>query len=835
MRVTSTFPAEENRFVGRVEILDRLADSWSETCRVVTLAGAPGIGKTRLAVGCARRAAAADEQTLREDGEALYPDGVWLAQLADVKAAQDVDVAVARALALGLQSPQPPREVLLAHLRERRLLLVLDNCEHLVGAVAELLMALLPHAPGLRVLVTSVSWLGIRSERIEVVEPLTIPSTDDHDSSEAMELLLDRAAANHYDIRGAGREEIREAVALCRVLDGIPLAIELIALQLTDLTVAQARRLLENMMAQLQLDLLSADNRAGWTPRQQCMDSVLHLHYQRCGSPDSQGEQRLWERLSVFTGGWDLADAEAVCSDLDKHGRPSGRIGDEPVRVLLNRLVRQSVIIVDRDPRRQQQARYRQLEILRVFGAGRLALRTGEEDFRLRHAHYFQARSRQAAEQWLGKNELVLFGFFRANLSNYYEAITTLQTTPGLQPAAVEMVLHLGDMRLWWWVGELRQGREFIRTTVSHLEQALSPAERAGMLELLHAAAVLDGWLSLCMGDQHGGAAAVQRAVALAETQPRLATLPERQFLTGAYAMCVTRDFPRAVEMLALAQRGYAAAGVKRNGARHTAGLILAISAAFSEDAVLAAEVTARCVEDARKHQAPWAITWARWAQTVWLLRHVRSAPALKKALQVADEILLEQHAMGDLWGYAWSMSLRKWILAELQHFEQSAIFSGFARHMQNVLGVVLDGIGPHEDQDRIAEASARDALGTKTFEVLHGRGLRLSEERILGLVRQPESEHAAVYAVDSPLTPGLVAVAARVGARMTNAEIAVDLNNTRRTVEFQVSQCYSKLGFAESNPRDNRPLLARWARENFPDLVSEIEQRIGDQGQASA
>src|SRR6516164_4958426 len=335
-RVTRNLPTELTTFVGRrgelAEVRRLLAGS-----RLVTLTGVGGVGKTRLALRAAAGLARA------------FPGGEWLVRLDRLRDQALVAQAVAVALGLQDRADYAPAASLAEYLAGRQLLLVLDNCEHLVDAAAKLADLLLRAAPGMRVLATSRESLTIDGEAVLAVLPLPVPEAGQPLTAAelglfpAVRLFAERAA---QVVPGfAVTEANKAAVAgICRRLEGLPLALELAAARLPVLSPQQIDARLS-----ARLGLLTRGGRAR-PPRQQTLRASIEWSYELC----SQAERLLWARLSVFAGGFELDAAEGVCTD---QRLAAGRVLD-----LLAALTDKSIVIAGH---REGVARYRLPEPLR--------------------------------------------------------------------------------------------------------------------------------------------------------------------------------------------------------------------------------------------------------------------------------------------------------------------------------------------------------------------------------------------------------------------------------------------------------------------------------------
>jgi len=339
----SHLPVEPNGFIGRERELEELR-ALVCSARVLTLCGPGGIGKSRLALRLLALLAAD------------FPDGAWLVELADLPQPDLVISRVAAVLGVSEEPGRPLLATLADVLRQRQLVLALDNCEHLAGACAEVLQQLLASSPGLRVVVTSREPLRLAAETVWRVPPLSAVSvslrhdavTRDHD--EAIRLFADRAAAALPGFT-LGPENLMAVAAICRALDGLPLAIELAAAWVRVLSVDQICARLGNRFA-----LLVTGDRSA-SPRQRTLSATIEWSYALLSQP----ERMLFARLSVFAG-WSLEMAEEVCAD----GIPAG-----DVLGLIAGLVDKSLVVLE--PEALGQARYRMLDTIREFAAARLA------------------------------------------------------------------------------------------------------------------------------------------------------------------------------------------------------------------------------------------------------------------------------------------------------------------------------------------------------------------------------------------------------------------------------------------------------------------------------
>jgi predicted ATPase/class 3 adenylate cyclase len=357
-------PAQMSSFIGRARELERIASALGQA-RVLTLTGSGGVGKTRLALQAARQVAP------------RFGDGTWLCELAAVRDEARVDEAVAVVFSVTARAGQSTFEALVEFLRNKELLLILDNCEHLLARTAVLAGVLERSCARLAIMATSREGLGIEGERLIPVLPLSVPGADDDleaiARAEAVRLFADRAAAVRPDFTVTAQNAAAVA-AVCRRLDGVPLAIELAAARVPAMTPADLARRLDRSFAVL------ARGRRGAVDRHQTLRAAIDWSFQLLTEP----EQALLSRLAVFAGGCTLEAAERVCGG---EGIDPGLIFD-----LLASLVAKSLVVAEEYG---PEDRYRLLETIRQYGEERLdgAGQTGQ--WHARHASYYADLLRQ--------------------------------------------------------------------------------------------------------------------------------------------------------------------------------------------------------------------------------------------------------------------------------------------------------------------------------------------------------------------------------------------------------------------------------------------------------
>ena len=347
-------PVEPNSFIGRERELSELG-RLVNSARALTLCGPGGIGKSRLAL------------RLLALLEAGFPDGAWFVELADLRQPDLVVPHVAAVVGVSEEPGRPLAETLAEALRARRLLVCLDTCEHLIEACADLGQALLTACPGLVLVATSREPLRVPAETIWRVPPLAMGGTGTGqalgawDDDEAVRLFADRAARCRPGF-ALGPDNAAAVSAICRALDGLPLAIELAAARVRVLSVEQISAFLGNMF-----ELLTGGDRSA-PPRQRALGAAIGWSYETLTGP----ERMLFRRLSVFAG-WSLEMAGQVCAGAG--------IAASDMLGLTTTLVDKSLVIVE--PQVLGQARYRMLDTIREYAVARLADGGDSERYRL--------------------------------------------------------------------------------------------------------------------------------------------------------------------------------------------------------------------------------------------------------------------------------------------------------------------------------------------------------------------------------------------------------------------------------------------------------------------
>lgn len=761
----NNLPLELSSFVGRekelAEVKRLLEDS-----RLLTLTGPGGCGKTRLAL------AAAGELAER------FGDGVWLAELASLSDPDLVRRAVASALGVREQPGNPSTEVLSGHLRDKKMLLILDNCEHLVEACAVLAEALLLTCPHLRILSTSREALGIAGETrltvpsLSLPDPRHLPTVEDVARYEAASLFLDRAKTVKPEF--ALTPQNATAVAqICYRLDGIPLAIELAAARTQVLSVEQISARLDDRFT-----LLTGGGRTALA-RQRTLRAAMDWSYELL----SEEERALLRRLSVFAGGFTLEAAEAVCSGDPDEERESG----EEVLDLLALLVDKSLVVVGEQG---EEARYRLLETIRQYGQEKLE-RSGEAaEIRRRHADFLMKLAEEAGPELKGPRQGEVLERLETEHDNLRSAMRRLLEEDRTEAAArLAWALWL----FWFHQGHQDEGRRWIEEVLTKGD-ALSTDLRAkaiyaegamswGLLESSETIRLLEESLALFRqaGDRHGEALAlgavgvptlqrgdVERATALLQESIELSRDVGDKWETG---------FMLAhLGMIALDRGEHARA-----------------ARTFEESLALSRETG---------HKFSGCISLTNLARAEQARGdHERAAELYAEGLKLAFEISDRANAAYCLEGLAGAADARG-------EPERAARMFGVAEALLEAVGGPLYA----HAQDRVLHERAVDRLRSRldegVFEAAWSRGRAMEMEQAVAYALEP-LESSGSPAFPAGLSAREVEVLRLVANGRTNAQVAGELFISPNTVNRHLNSIYNKLGAS------SRAAAKRFAAEN--------------------
>ncbi|GAA2747468.1 hypothetical protein GCM10010440_43320 [Kitasatospora cinereorecta] len=680
-------PAEVSRFIGREAEL-RAVDDLLEESRLVTVTGPGGVGKSRLALRVAAAAAAG------------HADGAWLAEVGAVQDPLLLGHAVLEALRLTDHTARPPLDVLVEQLADRRLLLVLDGCEHLVEACAELVDVLLRAVPGLTVLATSRQSLRVPGEHLVPLAPLSAEPAGPGTEAEAVALFADRAAAVLPDFRitAANRAEV---AMLCRRLDGIPLAVELAAGRLRALSVEQITARLDDRFRVLT---------GGWRtapPRHQTLRTTIGWSHELC----SMQERLIWARLSVFAGGFDLDAAEYVCAG-------EGLEADE-VLDLVDSLVDKSVLLRDGDP---SAVRFRMLDTLREYGAQ--WLRAGGDEHRLlcRHRDWYLGVATWGEVEWFGPRQAETAERTRLAHANLRAALEFCLTEPGEE----QLALVLAGTLWFYWVGSghLGEGRHWLDRAL-----ALAPEPTGARAKALW----VTGYMATLQGD-------------LVRARPALEECRRQALDTGddralAYAVhrqgcaALIGDEPqRAAELFEEALWHYNTIG-ELNSNVLMAMFELGVAYLFLGDTERGDLWIDRVREICEEHGEQWAYAYGLYAMAYskWAGGEIRLARAF------ARECVRLNHLFRDLLGIVLAMDVLALLETEGPDADlvEARVLQGAAHRLWQAVGTPFFGSrtfgGPHRECEQRARAGLTAQEFTDAFRLGTGLGLDAAVRRALG------------------------------------------------------------------------------------------------------
>lgn len=730
--------------------------------RLVTLTGVGGVGKTRLAVQAAA--------VLRD----AFPAGAWLVELADLSDPALLAHTVLEALSVRDDTDRDKAGVLADHLRERRILLVLDNCEHLIEACAASADELLRAAPGLHFLATSRERLGIPGEHLWQVAPLPLPDPllplrpDAWRAYPAMTLFAERAAAIEPGF--AVTDENQDLVArACLSLAGIPLAIELAAVRVRALSLAELATRLEDGFP------LPSRGERGGTPRHRTLLAAVEWSHDLCGP----AERLLWARASVFGGGFTLCAAEAVCVG---DGLPAGSVLGH-----LAELVDKSVLLCERDG---DKARYRLLEPLRQYGRAKLHDLGDEDVVRRRHRDYYLVQAEWSEKEWFGPKQAEIFARTRLEHANLRAALEFCVTTSS--EGAIGLKLAATLWFYWAGCGVLAEGRYWLDRA---LEAALEPGE--DRLKALW----VNGYVSTLQGD-------VPRAMTLlGECRKQAGRAGDEAAL--AYAVhrlgcnaLVGDDIGYAKELFDEARTRYRRLG-EMNGNVMLAGIEKAIAAMFVGELDEAAALCDEARAIGAAHGEEWAHAYAIYVLALVSLHRGE----FDTAIGCARDCLRIKRTFNDLLGMVLAIEVLAWTESALRRWVRSATLLGCARRIWQSVGYPMFGSkyfgAPHGE----CEARTREALGDVRYAALSRRGGEFTLDEAVAYALDDAETEDIVPAGDAEtvLTDREHEVAVLIAEGLSNREIADRLVISRRTAEGHVHRILRKLGV------DSRARIAAW------------------------
>jgi predicted ATPase/DNA-binding CsgD family transcriptional regulator len=740
-----------DRLVARRHDLDAAQRALSES-RLLTFTGPGGVGKSRLALELAYRASS------------KFPDGAWLVRLADLSIGAgpaEVDAALISALGISDQSATGPREKLLSFLADRKLLVVLDNCEHVLASVRAVVPVLLHEAPHLRVIATSREPLAVAGELLRPVLPLGVPEpgtpAEQLIADGSVSLLVERARAVDPDFQ-VSDDNADAVVELCGLLEGVPLAIELAAVKLRALSVEQVVQRFGQ-----RLTSLTAPASVSAT-RHQSLRSMVDWSYELC----PHNAQVLWRRLSVIPGTFDLELAESVCA--------FGELDPEDVIDSIERLVGQSILLTGHAA---GVMRYRLLAPLREV-AGELAEQAGESaDLQRRHRDAMLERAQQVTREWCGPQQDLLIARMGLDHANYVAALQWSAATEGEEQTGL---LLLATLRYHWLSGGLlAEGRMRTETTLAAVTEP-----SAARAECLWVAS----WIALVQGDRRQAERWLDELAVLAKQleDPRLDL--HVQHWTGLLAM-FSGDVDGAVRGLRLAVDGHRARGDREMEltARYALATALVVGGDAEDALTVSGETVALCEENGEQN----ARAYVEWAAGVahWTLGH------LDEAERSARTVLKTDRMMADGIGVALTTELLSWIAYDRKQVARAEALAAAAGHVWRTLGTSIDAFGPQ--LSRFAAGHAPPQRAAHVSEQVHAAHRFHDLDDVIDFVLGVGDDRGKAGRTDvgALLTKRELEVAELIENGLSNREIAERLVISKRTAEGHVERILAKLGFS--------------------------------------
>jgi predicted ATPase/DNA-binding CsgD family transcriptional regulator len=798
----SSVPLAVSSFIGREQELAEVSRLLTRA-RLLTLTGTGGVGKTRLALELARAVVAEGYQH------------VYVAELAPVADSSLVVHTVAAALGLALHPRQSPTDTILHNLHHRQVLLILDNCEHVLQSCAELAHQILTACADVQILATSRQRLGVGGETVWRVPSMALAtenaSVQQLSTCDAVQLFAKRAAALSSSFILSDENAIAIA-RICRRLEGIPLAIELAAGRINVLSLKEiADRLKDG------LRLLTGGSRTA-PIRQQTLEATFEWSY-RLLAPS---ERALLLRSSVFVGGWTLEAAEAVCS--------GGAVRSADVLDVLTGLIDKS--FVSAEPSENNSVRYRLLEPLRQFTSERLANEPDVSDVRLRHARWFGALAQTAAEQYHGPKQGGALSRIELEHANIRDALHWLY-----EYGEIDEADQLAASLWWFWLRRnLQEGRGWLERLLDSAVPKRPELRRANLLMQLAAIAWLQGDFGVAQSWADESLAIARRHKDAPTTAYALGVAGRLGVVRGDYA--AARGYFE--ESLALAREigdgwwqsraceGLATVALQRGDfltADNVLETAVRIARDIGDDWSLAtllnglgdvARARGQYERAAELYQESVALHDGLGTEPAPTLRHNLAYTAMNRgdlplAAALFGQSLQLYRAYDERRGVAECVIGLAGVAAHTGDRARAAQLLGAAEAMFESLGAQLSPSN-RADFSRIV-AVVREGWTSSEFSARWTAGYLLGAERAVEEALAydvDQDQHRGSATPEGPLTRREAEVAALIAHGCTNREIAESLVITEGTVERHVANIFRKLGCR------SRAQVASWATQSL-------------------
>jgi predicted ATPase/DNA-binding CsgD family transcriptional regulator len=749
-------------FVGRRAELAQVKELLSSS-RLVTLVGPAGVGKTRLAIRSAHEVRRA------------FPGGVSLAELADLRDPALLAETVASALGVRDTSTRWLVGTLADYLSAKRLLLVLDNCEHLIDACAVLADGLLRGCPDLRIICTSREPLSVEGETVLDVAPLPVPADRDVpptalEGYDAVRLFTERAAAA-WPAFAITASNAADVATLCQRLDGLPLALELAAVRLRAFTVGQIVEQLDRRFG-----LLSAGPRTA-SARHQNLRAAIDWSHELL----SHDEQVAWRRLSIFAGSFDLEGATAICTGED--------LPEEAIPGLVAGLVERSLL---RRELHEDVPRYRMLETIREYGQERVRIAEEREPVEARHQDLYEDLAAQVFSNSWGADQAAWWERAHLELPNLRAALQR-----SIDRGEPERGLAIAAKLLYYWLtrGNMGEGRRWLDALLE-LERDPTPTRAMSL--------GVDGWLSQLQGDLDGSFELFAEAGAIIEGSGDaeahclvLVALGGARVARGEFDEAETL-LRRCLDLQAtLPDRRWAV----------NAEATLASIASGRGDHERARDLFAGAAELCRSEGDRFFRSYMLHGEGIEcfiLGDHEAAARIFAENLRLSRSV---DHRVG----VALAADAIGWLASAAGEAERAAVVAGAVQTYRRSIPVAPY---PHLAPFRDASAkAARDELGDARYDAAFARGTRLAADDLIAIALGAQlAERSGERPVDprssGPLTKREREIAELVAEGLSNKQIAATLVISQRTAETHVEHILTKLGFT------SRVQIAAWIVE---------------------
>lgn len=780
-------PADVSVFVGRSGELARLA-SLLGTARIVTVAGPGGVGKTRLA--------------LRAAASAAYPGSGCLVELSGLSDPDLLPDTVALRLGLQRAHALSQLDAVLSALRGQKLLLILDTCEHLTDACARFVTAVLRETEDVKVLATSRQPLHVPGEEVFRLGPLPVPDDTAAGGAgegaaasaaalagpgDAVELFAQRAAAavSGFTLTPA---DLPHVISLCRRLDGIPLAIELAAVRVRALPIAELAARIEAGIS------AGTGTRRGSAVRHQTLHAAIDWSYGLCGD----AEKAAWRRLSVFAGTFDLTAARDVIA--------GDGISPEQAGCVVSGLVDKSVVLA------ADGGRYRLLDSVREYGGARLAEAGEDVACRDRHLARYLTLAREFSHRLVADGQPGRLARLRAEHENLRSALEYGLAAPGRNEAEADTGAQKGRLRAaarlaaalypyWIMSGSIREGMHWQDKTLARF--ATPSAERASAL----ANRALLG-ASVGVPEAAGQA---EEAIAVAASVGDERT-HARAYLALQFAFTTTGRYAEALAAAQQARRRLDALGAAH--ALRTLDMQLALTHVHARNFDAVIEHCERLLRGLGPSER-----WLRGnAHALSALAYYQQPGRQEECASAASAALEATLEISNLIGEAYSLEVLAWLAADAGRYQRAAWLLGAAQTLWDRTGGRLSGSAVLTGYHERSAAIAADALGAARYAELHAAGAARPIAQIAALavggadvLPDPPGPRLAGnegWLASEGLTAREREIAVLVASGLSNREIAARLVISKRTVDAHVNHTFAKLGLS------SRVQLTIWLRD---------------------